>query len=130
MKRTFKVLGSIIIVIAMTLSLAVSSYAECCLPMQVNDFAYDFTVMGSSTASSTFKVTSSGNVKITGEVVFVLQPHTPAQTVSAYVYIYDANGNERLKLWLDTSTRSNNTDRKSTRLNSSHYQQSRMPSSA
>ena len=110
MKRTLKVLGSIIIVIAMTLSLAVSSYAECCLPMQVNDFAYDFTVMGSSTASSTFKVTSSGNVKITGEVVFVLQPHTPAQTVSAYVYIYDANGNERLKLWLDTSTRSNNTD--------------------
>lgn len=110
MKRTFKILGSIIIAIAMTLSLAVSSYAECCSPTQVNDFAYDFTVTGSSTASSTFKVTSSGNVKITGKVIFELQPHTPAQTVSAYVYIYDANGNERLKLWLDTSTRSNNTD--------------------
>lgn len=109
MKRTFKVLGSIIIAIAMTLSLAISSYAECCSPTQVNDFAYNFTVTGSSTASNTFKVNSSGNVKITGQVEFELPPHTPAQTVSAYVRIKGANIQDK-DLLIDSSVRANNTD--------------------
>ena len=39
------------------------------------------------------------------------------------------NGNDNMKLSVSATTRTPR-DRKSTRLNSSHYQQSRMPSSA
>lgn len=115
MNKILKTVGSVMMIIAVTLSLTVSSYADFS-PAQKNDFAYNFTVEGDNCDSNYFNVTSAGNVKITGQVYFELPAHTPEQTVSAYVYINDASGNHVLSLWLDTSTRANKTDSTSTSL--------------
>ena len=109
MNKILKTVGSVIMIIAVTLSLTVSSYADFS-PAQKNDFAYNIPVIGPGSGSNYFNVTSAGNVTITGQVYFVLPPHTPSQTVSAYVYIYDASGYQVLSLWLDTSIRANDTD--------------------